>query len=877
MANKKSHTNVLYWNANGIQHKIQELYNHMSTNHIHIACLNESHLKPHIKIQSHPNFIIYRKDNTTKKGGGVAIIVHKRIKHKLLPHINTTTIENISVEIISTNNEKITITSIYIPPKPKNSKLHLKRDLDKLTSNNTSFFICGDFNARHKSWNNYSNNTYGLILSEFVSNNKFLLMFPHQFSRFPNDKRSKPSTIDLVLTSGLHETTEFSCTTMSSDHVAISFKVSTRSDFENPLISKLSYNFQLADWELYKHVIQFHTKTSKKIDDLKNPSEVDTLIENITKVMEHAKNRAIPKTTITRHNLILTDEIKSLITHKNSLRRRWQVTRNREVKGLLNYAEKEIKQKITQLRNDNWQYKLENIAADNKAVWATYQLIKKRNNSLPPLKDGDNIILPPADKAELFAKTFANNHVNPLNNTHEDFTQHVHESSLLPLNISHQDIDYCDEEELLAIIKRLKNKKAPGIDGINNRLIKNLPPNAIKYLCLIVNGCLKFQHFPAKWKKAKVIPILKSGKPLDSTESYRPISLLSAMSKLLERVILNRLNRHITERHILPDEQHGFRAGHSTTSQLHTLINNAKEELTEGKSTGLICMDVSKAFDLVWHDGLIYKMRELDFPSYLTAIIRNFLTDRSFSVSIGNYDSSTYSIPAGVPQGSVISPILYNLYTHDMPSHDDTSLTLFADDTAFRASHTHVCNILTALREHSTQISEYMELWKININREKTQAIFITRRRTREVPKRTFKIFNKSIKWATEAKYLGVILDKRLTMKDHVSFVLRKVNTAISTLYPLLCRKSKLNLQNKLLIYKMAIRPIMTYATPAYYHLLAPTNSKKLQIAQNGCLKLCLDLPRRTRTIQVHQMAQVPTLNEFIDKLTEKFRQNPNI
>lgn len=876
MANNNFLINIAYWNANGIQNKIHEFYDYMSTHHIHIACLNETHLKPSTKIHSHPNFIVYRNDSIAQKCGGVAIIINKSVKCKLLPHVSTSTIENISIEIISESNEKINFISIYIPPKVKNPKQLIISDLRKLTAINTSFFICGDFNARHRDWNCYRANPNGTVLQEFISNNKFLLKHPHQFTRFPYDRRSKPSTIDLVLTNGLHEMSEFSCTTMSSDHVAINFSIHTRSTYQKPRNTDVSYNFLLADWDLYRHVIQYHSKTTKKLEDINRIEDVDALIESFTKIIEHAKQRAIPKSANFKFSLMITDDIKNLIKYKNSLRRRWQVTRDPGVKTLLNYVENDVSKRIAELRNNCWQHKLQNIAADNKAVWATHRLLKNRNRALPPLINGDATILPTSDKAELFAKTFSNNHNNPLNSNNPEFTQRIHEMSTLPFDINPHNIDFCDEEELHSIIKRLKNKKAPGVDGINNRLLKNLPNNALKYLCLIINGCLKLQHFPANWKIAKVIPLHKTGKPANLPGSYRPISLLSSISKLLERIILARLNDHVTTHSILPDEQHGFRTNHSTTHQLHSLINRAKEGLSEGKSTGIICMDVSKAFDLVWHDGLIHKLRQLNFPHYLIAIIRNFLTNRSFFVSIGLFVSQTHPILAGLPQGCVISPILYNIFTHDIPKHANTTLSLFADDTAFHTTHTRVSEILKPLREHAKMIGDFMNRWKININSDKTQAIYVTRRISKEIPKKTITLFNKPIKWSMEIKYLGVLLDKRVTMKNHVDYAIRKVNIAIHLLYPLLSRNSKLNVQNKLLLYKMAIRPLLTYASPSFYHHLAQSHKKRLQIAQNKCLKLCMDLSIRTRTTEIHQMAQLPILDEFIFKLSDKFTQTLN-
>jgi hypothetical protein len=229
-----------------------------------------------------------------------------------------------------------------------------------------------------------------------------------------------------------------------------------------------------------------------------------------------------------------------------------------------------------------------------------------------------------------------------------------------------------------------------------------LPPRGINFLTFIINSCLKLDYFPPRWKHAKVVPIPKHGKDLSKPDSFRPISLLCSLSQILERVVLNRINKHIELENIIPEEQHGFRQKFSTTKQLTKLIISAKENMDNKKSTGLVMLDVEKAFDRVWHAGLLHKMINLNFPQYLTCMVSNFLQDRSFHVDVNGAQSHTYDIPFGVPQGAVLSPTLYNIYyTHDIPKSPKTKLALFADDTAFYSSSAKVIDITDALQEHS--------------------------------------------------------------------------------------------------------------------------------------------------------------------------------
>lgn len=878
MAQHKHLINILYWNANGIQHKIHELYDYMTSHHIHIACLNETHLKHSQKLYSHPDYITHRLDRSEKRLGGVAIIVKNNVKHKLLPHSNTQLIENISIEVSLSNGGSIIITSVYLPGGTQclQASTFLRSDIRKLTNSPKSYFICGDLNARHRSWNCYRANKNGNLLFDEYCNSNFLIKHPNEFTRYPYDRRSNPSTIDLVLTNGLHTMSDFKCTPMSSDHMAIIFSIHS-SDQHITQNKNPTFNYKLADWNMFRRVIHYHANAQQyNIENINTSEDIDNVINKFTETIEHAKNRAIPKTFTNQYKLILPDDVKQSISNKNTLRRSWQQTRNPFTKTLVNSAENEIKLRINALRNESWQYKLQEIRPSNQSVWPTARLIKNSHKFLPPLAHDGKIIISPEEKAETIGNEFYKNHINPLQHKGQAFNQHVVQTIE---EFLHDDLEACndftDEEEIKCIIRKLKNSKAPGIDDIKNNLLKNLPARGIKVLVTIINACLKLSYFPERWKHAKVIPILKPGKDATLPQSYRPISLLCALSKILERVILVRINNFIDDNEILPNEQHGFRTKFSTTKQLHKLIKTAKESLANNKSTGVIMLDVEKAFDRVWHKGLIYKMIMLNFPHYITTIVNAFLHNRYFQVDVKGHRSKTYDILAGLPQGAVMSPTLYNIYTHDIPKNQNTNLALFADDTAFSATASELKDVILPLKEHAQQIQDYMTKWKISINKNKTQAIFITRRLKREIPRKRLYIFNTKIRWSKEAKYLGFVLDKRLTIKQHIDYVIKRTNVAIHTLYPLINKNSKLDIKNKLLIYKVAIRPIFTYACPAFIGI-AKTHIRRLQIQQNKALKMILNADRYERTLTIHETAKVQMVGEYINKLTDKFNRSHN-
>lgn len=246
-------------------------------------------------------------------------------------------------------------------------------------------------------------------------------------------------------------------------------------------------------------------------------------------------------------------------------------------------------------------------------------------------------------------------------------------------------------------------------------------------------------------------------KSASESASYRGVSLLSVLSKLLERVILRRVLKHIDELHLIPDFQFGFRAGHSTIQQIVRVIQSIERGFEQKLSTGMVLLDLSCAFDSVWHDGLLFKMHQALFPIYLTKMMQSFLKDRTFCVRVGKAFSSVQQIPAGVPQGAVLSAISFNIYTNDVPQSNATEIAQYADDIAISKTAKRADSVKKACQDTVKSFSRYFKRWKLKLNHSKSEAAFFTKRTAqRAYPKHNIVINGHQVPWKNVVRYLGV-------------------------------------------------------------------------------------------------------------------------
>lgn len=863
--------NIVTWNARGIRNKSLELFQFLKNHNVDVCLVSETWLNSNISIR-HRDFFVYRNDREVTRGGGVAIIVKKNIQHNLLPIINTKLIENIGVKIF-TNIGSVDIFSCYFPGGSagvdSNRKQLFASDIRMLSSISERYILGGDFNSRHRNWGCLRANYWGNTLNEKLTSYNINIIYPCEQTYVPASASRQGSTLDFFLTNVPNIiSSAVVLNSLSSDHLPVQVNLTSEVTRSN----LVWIDYKNANWLSFQRYLIRNTNIPDARDITSN-EQIDSAIIQFKNLINEAIDISIPKKSPTFQRKSLPMYLKIYIQQRNVCRRNWQRYRSLTDFYEMKILSRKIGEEMEKLKNKYWSNLLATLDKNAAPFWNLTKLTRKKGNSIPILKHNNSRFTTNVEKCNILAQTFASNHSISHNlgdsETNSQVNEIVQSFRLCTPNIS--DDVLVTKSQISDVIKKLKARKAPGIDGVNNKCLKYLPKKSLKFLTVIFNSCLKQGYFPLDFKKAKIIPVRKPNKPADSPSSYRPISLLSSIGKIFEKIINEKLLFFIESSGIFPNHQFGFRKEHNTVQSLVRIRNLVTKNFDLQKSTGMVLLDVKAAFDSVWHDGLIYKMIRFNVPCFLIKIIESFLSSRSFKVYIGSLCSENFCIPAGCPQGSCLSPILYNLYTSDLPQLENCTMSVFADDTAVLCSDLLSENIISNLQRDLEKLTNYFNKWKITLNADKTQAIYFTRKRKScYIPQRNIVFLNTEVLWEQKVKYLGIILDPKMKFKEHVQYIINKVNILTRILYPFINRNSALSIENKRLIFKLIFHAVIFYAAPMWAKS-ATCHIKKLQIAQNKLLKLIYNLPWFFSTLRLHTISDIDLVVSRLNKLTTNF------
>ncbi|XP_061773774.1 probable RNA-directed DNA polymerase from transposon BS isoform X1 [Nerophis ophidion] len=470
------------------------------------------------------------------------------------------------------------------------------------------------------------------------------------------------------------------------------------------------------------------------------------------------------------------------------------------------------------------------------------------------IKEGDALItdkIEVASRLNIFFTNIATTLVNKLSQHSGRFgVEHI-KAFYRKLGVVNNNfkLEMVSANEVLNKLSALHPNKATSLDNIPSRFLMDSATTIAPIITHIINLSIKQGQVPKDFKIARVTPLYKKGSKLEPG-NYRPVSILSSISKVMEKIVYEQVDRYLATNKLMYKFQSGFRTNHSTDTCLLYLTDHIKHEVDAGKYCGMVMLDIQKAFDTVNHAILFDKLRAIGFDETSSSWMQSYLEGRKQVVEVNSTMSPPLSVSCGVPQGSILGPLLFLIYVNDMPSACHCELFLFADDSALLVSGKDKSQVEQILSAELLNICTWLADNKLSIHLGKTESIlFGSHIKLKKVSDFTIKVGDIVITRKDEITYLGSILEANLSCDKMATKVIKKVNQRTRFLYRI---SSLVNKNTLRILAGTLIQPFFDYACTSWYPSTSKTLKSRLQTFQNKLIRLLLDLHPRSHLNPTH-------------------------
>ncbi len=803
---------ILYFNARSIFPKRSELTHICQQIQPLILAISETWLDSNISDGSFlpAGYITAcRTDRVGRRGGGVLIACQDQLSFKErrdLCHWE----ESSWVEVQLHSSCPLLVGCYYRPPLGTTQVVNcftssLETTFARINLASTNVIIVGDFNATHSSWCTLDTTTStGRLLHQ-----TFLTLGLHQFnsSRTHLDSNGRlTSLLDLLLVSKTQLV--HSATTLppiaNCDHLPILCKLSrSLKSFQSNRTrriwcyakadpGKLNDELRHSDWMPVSKAENVHAawEAWKTIFTSVVCKHVPSKLIKQIKPKLPWMTPLLEKEIRTKRALFRQSKRSCLIVDREAFNQQ----RNK-VTNLMRKAERAY---VLTLHRGKQSSCVNNLYSFFRSLSG-----KSYRVPIPELRVQDTTLSTSLEKAEALNAFF-------ISQTTSADKDAIPDTEQLPKNSAKVSYLSATAKEVLDVLTSLPRRKSPGLDGITTDLLKLCAPGAAASLAVLFNRSFSDGVYPSAWKDSLVVPVFKRGDRAALT-NYRPIALLSSVSKVCERVVHNKLYPFLTP--YLSDMQSGFKKRDSTTYQLTRLVQQWSESLDASKYVGVIFFDLQKAFDKVWHKGLLAKLSSAGVSDSALEWFKSYLSNRRQQTRVADAISCPDYLLAGVPQGAILSPLLFALYVNDIVKcAEDSEINLFADDTSLYIEDYSASSLSTRLQECVNILSAWFNKWLLSVNPQKT-ALLVLRTSHMQPLHLSININGTEIPQVVRHKHLGVTFDDRLTWKDHIDTISTTAARKIGFLRRYRKRLPPIVLQH---LYKQSIRPTLEYASVAW-------------------------------------------------------------
>lgn len=842
-SNKNNSLIIIHYNIRSLLHKFSLLKDNIIQHDPDVILFTETWLNNQIDndVVSLKNYRLFRYDRLQKKCGGVAIYIKSLYNCSLINYLPINDSEQLWISL-NINRKSTCIGVVYNPHiSLANTFLEtFENCLSILAPKFDNIFIGGDFNidclkiqsSNYKKLNNIIE-SYGLL----------------QLVNEPTRIQHGTATIiDLFLCSeniNINECSVIDVPNMS-DHNLVLCKFDLGESFPKPLFHTYR-SFRYFDRNRFYNDLE-----NSSLDRILYISNIDEKVELLNSVILDLFNHHAPVVTsrITKKRAPwLTENIKQMMTFRQRALQRFKKTKHQAdwlyYKTLRNYSN-------TAIRNEKRAYLQHQITLTNyKTLWKDLKDLNIYNKSTnTDIPDG----LHDADKINQYFVSSQN-----LDEPDTDILNFY--KNTVRTDVETFNFKLTTNEDVLKFLHSIKTK-VTGCDNLNINMILYCCPYIVPYLTHIINSCIEKNYFPTCWKVAHVIPLPKVKNPSE-LKDLRPISILPVLSKLIEKILNAQIREHLNKFDILPETQSGFRPNHSCATALLKVTDDVLSATDNNELTVLILLDYSKAFDRINHRLLLAILHYYGLSDNAVAMIKNYLGGRQQQVKIKETYSHILGVNSGVPQGSILGPLLFTIYTSNLGS----SVTFcrshcYADDYQlyFSFSLNNLQDANLKINSDLKSLLQASDKHLLTINPSKSTVMLFGRENQRRQCSENLNISinNEQLKGVDSVKNLGLHMDYNLRFDKHVTNCIKKAYCNLKLLYS--CGHI-LNVKSKLILCNSLVLSHFNYSDVVYSACLTRFNEMRIQRVQNACVRFVLNI-RKYESVK-YKIKELNSLNMY--------------
>ena len=813
------------------------------------------------------NFTLHPVNLENTDGRGIAVYTHESIGKSTIQVIpNSGFQEACLLEIRLRGGDLLLFGCCYRSPTVSDSSAENNAALNKLfryisLKKYTHVCLTGDFNYKSINWTNWESNCGGESAeNQFIEPCRDCFLYQHVERPTRRRGDDEPSKLDLIFTNEEMQVSDIKHKSPlgKSDHDVLSFEFQCYVDYSK---SKENYNFSKGNYAAMRE----HLSESKWIDNYikissSKEANPEILWNSLKSKILDLRNEFVPlgksngkPTWKTKGSIPIDGNIRRAINEKERSHRIWMKANKRcktfsearrseyvkarnKVNALLRKGKRKLEREIALKAKSN-----------PKAFWMHTRRYLKTKSGIAPLlddpKNKESMKFDDAEKAYILLRQFSSVFTRE---SDEDIPRIADRTETIISSL------VITVEMVSKALKALNQYKSCGPDQLHPRLLIELADLLALPITILFNTTLKQGILPKDWRRAFISPIYKKGSK-HLPENYRPISLTAILCKMMERFVRDKVVMHLLDNKLLSNKQYGFISGRSTTTQLLYYLDECMKITANGGVVDSIYLDFSKAFDTVPHRRLLGKLEAYGIGGELYNWIKGFLSNRTQEVVVNGSISTASPVISGIPQGTVLGPILFVIYINDLLENISSGGLMFADDTKIYRQITSREDALK-LQSDINKLEDWSNTWQLHFNHEKCHVLTMGKFENIQHTQR-YEVYGNEMEHVFDEKDLGITIDSNLNFEEHIA---RKVRTANAIVGQMRRSFSYLDCDTFKRIYVGFVRPHLEYGEAAWSpHLVR--NIDALEKVQIRATKLVDGLSKLSYTERLQRL-DLPTL-----------------